>query len=229
MLKQFVARLIRWAAKIQAEVNQKSNADLLMEELRDDARRSTVEFIKNEIPEAVWFPNKFEMMDYALQRLVDGLILEFGVWMGRTINFIASRTDRTVHGFDSFEGLPELWKGFRYVDFSTQKSLPAVKENVQLHIGWFDATLPRFLAEYREPAAFLHIDCDLYRSTRTVLDLIGDRIREGTYIEFDDYFCFPGWRNHSHKAFREFLDEWNIGAEYIGFTGDQVLVRILRR
>jgi hypothetical protein len=229
MLKQFVARFIQWAAKIQAEVNQKSSADLLMEELRADARRSTVEFIKTEIPEAVWFENKFEMMNYALQRLADGLVLEFGVWTGRTINFIASRTDRTVHGFDSFEGLPELWKGFKYVDFSTRKRLPVVKENVRLHVGWFDDTLPRFLDEYREPIAFVHIDCDIYRSSKTVLDLIGHRVLDGTYIEFDDYFCFPGWADHSHKAFREFLDGLNIGAEYVGFTGDQVLVKLLRR
>src|SRR5262245_26000335 len=40
-----------------------------------------------------------------------GLYLEFGVWRGRTINLIAKRVFyETVHGFDSFEGLPEEWQ-----------------------------------------------------------------------------------------------------------------------
>ena len=35
---------------------------------------------------------------------------EFGVYKGETINFIASKIPHTVHGFDSFEGLPEVWR-----------------------------------------------------------------------------------------------------------------------
>ena len=60
--------------------------------------------------------------------------------------------------------------------------------NVRLHRGWFDASLPAFLA--REMAvgevalplhvSFLHIDCDLYSSTKTVLTLLAPAIRTGT-------------------------------------------------
>jgi hypothetical protein len=41
----------------------------------------------------------------------EGLVLEFGVWSGRTIDLVADRVgpSRTVHGFDSFEGLPQEW------------------------------------------------------------------------------------------------------------------------
>jgi hypothetical protein len=46
-----------------------------------------------------------------------GLILEFGVFSGNSINIIADKFPlRTIYGFDSFEGLPEEWerddKGF---------------------------------------------------------------------------------------------------------------------
>ncbi len=40
----------------------------------------------------------------------DGLILEFGVASGRTIRHIGALTDRSIHGFDSFKGLPESWR-----------------------------------------------------------------------------------------------------------------------
>lgn len=50
--------------------------------------------------------------------------------------------------------------------------------------GWFDETLPKFAAEVEGPAAFLHVDCDLYSSTRTVFEALGDRVVPGTVIVF---------------------------------------------
>mgnify|MGYP001828663659 FL=1 len=50
---------------------------------------------------------------------IDGLFLEFGVWQGRSINFISTCTESTVHGFDSFEGIPESWEGMPGGSYST--------------------------------------------------------------------------------------------------------------
>ena len=56
-----------------------------------------------------------------------GLVLEFGVFSGKSINHIASRTNLQVYGFDSFEGLPEAWRdGFDQGAFRLG-SLPAVR------------------------------------------------------------------------------------------------------
>ena len=59
-------------------------------------------------------------------------------------------------------------------------SLPKVKENVELHKGWFNESLPPFLEQHPGPVAFIHVDCDLYSSTKTLLDLLAPRIRPGT-------------------------------------------------
>lgn len=40
---------------------------------------------------------------------VHGLTLECGVYFGRSLSIIAARTAGAVHGFDSFQGLPEAW------------------------------------------------------------------------------------------------------------------------
>ena len=84
--------------------------------------------------------------DTLLERLVrlspkDGLILEFGVFSGVTVNRISTVTNKTVYGFDSFEGLPEDWgrgmnKGFFKCD------LPEVNNNVELVVGWFNVGRP---------------------------------------------------------------------------------------
>jgi hypothetical protein len=73
----------------------------------------------------------------------DGLILEFGVASGRTINHLASLSEQKVFGFDVFSGLPETWRtGFEKGAFA--QSLPDVRKNVELVVGLFEETIPSF-------------------------------------------------------------------------------------
>jgi hypothetical protein len=101
--------------------------------------------------------------------------------------------------------------------------------NVDLIVGWFDQQLPHFLLEHpREPVSFLHIDCDLYSSTKTVFSLLADRIVPGTIIVFDEYFNYPGWRVHEFLAFQEFVSARGVHYEYVGLVpcDQQVALRI---
>ena len=78
--------------------------------------------------------------------LIDGSILEFGVYRGGTINLLADKfKNQTLYGFDSFEGLPEDWnmndhpeKGYIEKERFALDSLPEVLNNVELIKGWFD-------------------------------------------------------------------------------------------
>lgn len=159
-----------------------------------------------------------------------GLFLEFGVYSGKTINTIAEAVpDQLVYGFDSFEGLPEVWRtGYEKGTFQTD-TLPEIKKNVVLVKGWFDEKLPAFLKKHLEPCAFIHIDCDLYSSTKTVLSLLKDRIVEGTVIVFDEYFNYPGWQEGEYRAFQEFIEENHLNYEYLAYVEimEQVAVRIV--
>jgi predicted O-methyltransferase YrrM len=146
-----------------------------------------------------------------------GLILEFGVASGRTIRHLAELTSRPIAGFDSFEGLPESWRtGFDKGRFA--QPLPSVPDNVILHQGWFSDTLPAVLAATLEPVALLHVDCDLYSSTTYVLDSLADRINTGTVIVFDEYLNYPGWKQHEHKAFQEFVARTGIKFRFDSFV-----------
>ncbi|TXJ54800.1 hypothetical protein EPJ67_11080 [Brachyspira aalborgi] len=95
-----------------------------------------------------------------------------------------------------------------------------------MHNKYFYETLPKFLEEYKEKAAFIHIDCDLYSSTKTIFDNIYDRIVPNTVIQFDEYYNYPGWRNHEFKAFQEFCKKYSVEYEYIGISLYQVAVVI---
>lgn len=155
-----------------------------------------------------------------------GLFMEFGVWRGSTINRIAERVGKftKVYGFDSFEGLPEDWQGeYQKGTFHMEGVLPQVHENIELYPGWFDETLPKFVAEHpNTPIAFLHVDCDLYSSAKTIFNCLGERLVPGSIIVFDEYFNYPGWREHEYKAFQELVAERSLRYRYLAYNNREM-------
>ena len=178
-----------------------------------------------------WFGFKASLLRSALARAADfGLVMEFGVFTGRSIGVIAEAVGATVHGFDSFRGLPEDWiDGEAAGSYDSQGQLPEVPETVELHVGLFDETLPPFLREHSEPASFVHLDCDLYASTRSVLDILNRRLIPGTILVFDEYFAYSGWRDHEFRAFQEYIERSGKPYEYLAFGvfTRQAAVRLL--
>jgi len=158
-----------------------------------------------------------------------GMVLEFGVRFGTSIRQIAALVNQEVHGFDSFEGLPEAWHHEPQGSYSTKGVLPTVPANVMLHAGWFEDTLPVFLKQRADPVRFVNIDCDIYSSTRTVLRLLAQRIVPGTVLVFDEYIGNEHWREDEFKAFQEAVVDNGWRYEYLcfGFFTKQVAIRIL--
>lgn len=197
-----------------------------------EAHEQTINFIKEnmDLNTLIMKPDRISNLKYALSLVeIDGLMLEFGVFSGETINIAADYfKDKQLDGFDSFEGLPEDWGGWTLEKsfFKTDK-LPTVRENVRLHKGWFDEVLPKFLEEHKEDVSFLHVDCDIYSSAKYVLFAIKDRVKAGTIIVFDEFFNYPNWQNHEYKAFKEFINETGFKYEYVSIGRDQVTVRII--
>ena len=136
-----------------------------------------------------------------------GLTLECGVYFGRSLRLIARASEGFVHGFDSFEGLPEAWNPREGAGaYSTGGRLPRVDDNVVLHRGWFEDTLPPFFAQTSDPIRLLHVDCDLHSSTRTVLAAAAERLVAGSIVVFDDLIGYPGYEAHTNCArFEEFV------------------------
>lgn len=164
--------------------------------------------------------------------LASGTVLEFGVATGRTLNHFARvLPQKTVHGFDGFVGLPEDWTSRMRKGFFARSSLPSVRNNCELWVGWFNETLPGFCksVQLNKPIALLHVDCDLYSSTVTVLSELKDNIVPGTVIVFDEYINYPGWQKDEFKAWQEFVKKHKLKYEYIGYVSkhQKVAVRVL--
>lgn len=160
-----------------------------------------------------------------------GLVLEFGVRRGTSLRHIAAVAGQHCHGFDSFEGLPEGWGNELAGTFSLgseNADLPPMPTNVTLHKGWFEDSLPPFLADHPGPVRFVNVDCDIYSSTVTVLTALADRLVPGSVLVFDEFIGNRTWVEHEFKAFAEFTARMGRPYRIIGvspFTG-QVAIRL---
>ena len=166
-----------------------------------------------------------ELSYYPLQRLHDrhaifdliatevgdrqALYLEFGVYQGESIRYwskLLKNSESMLHGFDSFEGLPERWGDASKGQFSTSGRVPEVHDaRVKFFKGWFQNTLP----SYRIPAhdvLIINMDADLYSSTKFVLDTLSGSIAIGDWLYFDE-FSTP---RHEFRAFREFVEQTDM-------------------
>ncbi len=220
MLRKYAELTVRSIVRPQRDVEHR---------MREIATTQSAEYaVQHMVTARPFRPTKYgqagvlDLLEHAISLVtVEGLWAEFGVFEGHTLRFIADRTPSTIHGFDSFEGLPEDW----YLEYGKGRfdvggALPELQGrlNVRLHKGWFSGTIPAFAAAVPGAAAFLHIDSDLYSSAKTVLDHLGDRIVKGTVIVFDEYFNYPGWQQHEHRAWKEFCQERSVKYRYASFA-----------
>lgn len=164
---------------------------------------------------------------------VRGDYLEFGTFEGNAflmayhLGQSYRLKDMHFYAFDSFEGLPEV-KGIDVLSDSEPYykkgelscSLDRFRKIIRRHgvdmskthivPGFFEKTLNEKTKESLplRSAAVVLIDCDLYASTRTVLDFLTDYLVNGSVILFDDWFNYRGDpRLGEHRAFREWLEQ----------------------
>lgn len=124
----------------------------------------------------------------------DILLLEFGVWKGDSMRcFVGlnSSPRSLFYGFDSFEGLPQDWRGMAAERFDVGGAVPGIDDSrVTFVKGWFRDTLPPLLDTLAEAGAdravVVHYDADLFSSTLYLLFTLGARFKRYHFI-FDEF------------------------------------------
>lgn len=200
------------------------------------ALHDSAQYALNNFSTAIQFDKREDLWLYCLNKIPqlqtgEGIIAEFGVWKGTSINFFAKNCPKVrVFGFDSFEGLEEDWYGFRLQKghFSTNGQPPKCESNVTLIKGWFKDTLPKFCEELQqEKIHLLHMDADTYKPTWYVLSSLSNNLGKSTIIIFDEYFGYPNFRLHEFRAWQELVNSHGLKYKYIGYTEMQVAIEIL--
>lgn len=207
--------------------NDRKNLEYQMTRL---SSMETARYIMKNMEKVKSFSCIEDLWTFAIEQVsIEGMYLEFGVYLGRSINFLSNiKKQVEFYGFDSFEGLPEDWRtGYHKGTFECD--LPKVNVNVTLIKGYFEDTLHEFVLKHEDNCAFIHVDCDLYSSAKTIFNCLKNQIKSGTIILFDEYFNYPDWQNGEFKAFQEFVLENQIQYDYLAYqnTHEQVIVKIL--
>jgi Macrocin-O-methyltransferase (TylF) len=163
-----------------------------------------------------------ELLQQSLE--VPGHIAEFGCWRGANLLFMAKLLriydplgSKIIHGFDSFEGLQTFaqqdgqaeqergrYKG-SFEELTDMIGLYELDDEITIHKGWIDDTLPALLRAQEELSlALVYVDVDLFAPTMRILDQCHPRLSTGGLIVFDEWNVenYPG----ETTAVREFLE-----------------------
>lgn len=146
------------------------------------------------------------------------LYMEFGVFEGAATRYWSSllrNPNSKLHGFDSFEGLPQNWLPHRpRGHFSLQGKIPQIDDaRVRFFKGWFEQTLPDYALPAHE-VLILNFDADLYSPTIFVLNALEAAIVPGTYLYFDEF----NHQFHELRAFDEFIQRTGMKFALVGAT-----------
>jgi O-methyltransferase len=165
---------------------------------------------------------------------ISGYYAEFGCDGGTSVllawrEISANPVPRHIWAFDSFAGLPKTedprddhsaWvpitmamgvEGFHSV--LTTRGVP--RDTCTTVDGYFAESLPRLGSDGPlRDIALAYIDCDVYSSTVSVLELLRPRLEHGMILAFDDYYCWTESQVSGERAavdeFAADHPEWNI-------------------
>ncbi len=153
------------------------------------------------------------------------LYLEFGVATGASMRWWSQalkNPEAILHGFDSFEGLPEDGGPWSQGQFDMRGRIPVINDpRVKFHKGWFDQVLSTYSVCAHE-ALVVNLDADLYSSTIYVLRWLRPYLKPGTLLYFDDMSV----ADHVLRAFDEFIKESGIQFKAIAADKTLAFVRV---
>lgn len=160
--------------------------------------------------------NAPEFYRHAVEQAPTQTWAEFGVNQGGSTRKLLKLLTKEgeLHLFDSLCGLPEPW----FLNGPDKRPDPkgcynsrghkacASDDRVEWHVGWFSDVLP---VPFREQLGLVHLDADLYSSTRDALTGIREFIGPGTVLIFDELIQWgsrkvnTNWREGEWKALAE--------------------------
>lgn len=177
----------------------------------DDQERikslNLIKKVKQEVKMLVTDHEAYQIyMSVRRTKKIPGAIAEVGAYKGGSAKIICeAKGDKELYLFDTFEGLPDVgdidikFKRGQYNSlFEEVKAYLKDYPNVFIYKGVFPATSGPIKDK---KFSFVHLDVDIYESTKKSLEFFYPRMSPGGVIISHDYFSSVGVR----KAFDDFF------------------------
>ncbi len=150
--------------------------------------------------------------------------LEYGVFQGQSIRWWSENMknpESEFIGFDTFEGLPEEWKGEKPKGhFTTGGQIPNINDpRCSFQVGLFQDTMVDFFSRVStHKRKVIHMDADLFSSTLYVLSILAPMIRPGDILIFDEFHVYLDEFRAMESTFSLYPEEYSVIAANPGFN-----------
>lgn len=138
----------------------------------------------------------------------EGCFVEVGVYQGGTaqhISKLAKEQGRNVYLYDTFTGIPykDEIDVHQIGDFK-DTSCEQIKSLIP-YANVIQGIFPESAVEM-EPIAFVHLDCDQYKSIIDSVNYLAPKMVKGGIMWFDDYGCLAGATKAVHDLFGDNIE-----------------------
>ena len=145
---------------------------------------------------------------------VKGDIIEFGVWNGNNLISMKKIIDllninKKIYGYDHFDGMPSNQKDYKrnsfkgeiylekyFIKFFRLRNIFLIKDDID--------NLENHKKKFKK-ISLIYIDCDLYKTTKNILNSLAPKVSKGGLIVFDE--GNQGKSSGESKALSEFYKE----------------------
>jgi O-methyltransferase len=257
-LRRLTGYELRWKGRgSNGETRKRRRRARRQKRIRRDYDQAAMDIMRRVKPRTMTSSEKLygliQATRYVVRHSIPGDIVECGVWRGGSMQAVAltlleeGATDRHLHLFDTFEGMPPPTEKDRRVDgasaadlLETQdrdstlwaiasleeveeamREVPYPHELVHFHQGLVEETIPE---QAPERISILRLDTDWYESTRHELEHLYERITPGGVLIIDDYGHWLGAR----RATEEFLEQMGEPLLLLPLSTGRIAVRPLR-
>jgi len=146
------------------------------------------------------------------------LYLEFGVASGSSFTWWMKKNTHpgsVFRGFDTFEGLPEDWGGYKKGAMAFDQTVTEDGRAAFIK-GIFQESLHPFIESNKNlllgKPKLIHMDADLFSSTIFVLTQLYPYLKKGDIIFFDEFNV----ANHEFLAFKIFTESFYVKLQPVG-------------
>lgn len=150
-----------------------------------------------------------EAMAALASKTPDGCFVEVGVYEGGSASVLyslAQQQERKIFLYDTFNGIPykDSIDSHQVGDFTFKdaEGLSAKLPKAMIVQGVF----PKSAVEM-PPVAFVHLDCDQYRSYKESVEYLESKMVPGGIMWFDDYGCTPGATAYLDEKFGKRMEQ----------------------
>ena len=139
---------------------------------------------------------------------VKGDVAEVGVYKGGSAKLITEyKSSKTLHLFDTFDGLPNPGKiDEALYPGAFKATLIQVKNYLRQYkkILFYKGMFPKTAKDLKKTTfSFVHLDVDLYKSTKDALQFMYPKMSKGGMILIHDYICFKGVKKAVDEFFKD--------------------------